>query len=224
MAQAPGGKRVRGPLVVIVAIVAAVVVVAIKGNSTKSPSVAGAGTTTAPATTTAAATTAPATTTAAATTAPATTTAAPTQTGHIGSTFNFQSGVLNYFDSNDNDVPYKVQLTSLLDPAQGVNQFNQPSHGDRFVAAVFLITDLGNVPTDDAGADVSVVGSNKRVYSGGDSTVVSECTNLYSQADYEGIPVNLGSATGCAVFQLPVGVKVSKVEWSATQGNGEWIV
>jgi hypothetical protein len=102
-----------------------------------------------------------------------------------------------------------------------VNQFNQPSHGYRFVAPVFVITDLGNVPTDDAG-DVSVIGSNRQICSDGDGSVVSGCTNLYSLAG--GIPVNLGSETGCTVFQLPVGVKVSKVEWSDAQGNGEWTV
>jgi hypothetical protein len=77
------------------------------------------------------------------------------------------------------------------------------------------------VPTDDAG-DVSVIGSNRQVYSNGDGSVVSGCTNFYSLAGYEGIPVNLGSGTGCTVFQLPIGVKVSKVEWSDAQANGEW--
>jgi hypothetical protein len=110
-----------------------------------------------------------------------------------------------------------------MDPVHGVSLFYLPSRGDRFVATVFLVTDLTNVPTDDAGADISVIGSNHHAYSAGDEPV-SECTNFYTPTGLAQLPVDLGSTTGCTVFELPVGVKVVRVEWSADEGEGEWTV
>ncbi len=96
MAKAHRGHRVLGVLLVV--IVAAVVVAAIEGSRVNSPSAATA------TTAAAAATTAPATT------APAATTTAPIQAGQVGSTFNFESGITNNFDPNENEIPYKCSL------------------------------------------------------------------------------------------------------------------
>lgn len=234
MARDRGRKRDLAVfIVVMLAIGAVVLVLTHKANGTGGVSVGGAGipatTMPVPVTTSARSTPpiTPSTTAPFATTAPATTTTAPVQTGPVGSTFSFESGA-NYFDPETNPIPYNVRFTGLLDPVHGVNQFNQPSRGHRFVAAVFVITDLTNVETDDAGETVSVIGSNKQSY-GAHDWPVSECTDLYNSANVTGqLPVDLGSTSGCMVFELPVRVTVAKVEWSVSgpgaQGDGEWSV
>lgn len=155
------------------------------------------------------------TTSPSATTTPETTAAAPS-TPQVGSALAFQ-------DSNGDS--YSVRLVQVIDPAQGADQFMTPDPGDRFVAAVFKITDTGNAATsDDANNNASVVGSNDQSYSSGVDTV-SECTNFNSGL-YQLDPGS--SLTGCVVFQIPTGVNVSKVEWSPSGGFGssfgEWSV
>ena len=164
-------------------------------------------TTTKPTTTT----TAPTTTT---TTPPTTTTTRP-PSAFVGSTLSFQ---------DDSGVPYTVTLTQVIDPAQGADEFTTPNPGDRFIGAMFTITDTGNGATsDDANGDATVVGTDDQTYQA-DFDSLAECTN-FNDGEYQ---LNPGeSATGCVTFQLPIGVSVSKVEWSPDIFDstfGEWSV
>lgn len=117
---------------------------------------------------------------------------------------------------------YTVELSQLIDPASGATPtFTTPSTGDRFVAAVFVVTDTGTAPvTDDADADASVVGTNHQDYSIGYGTV-SGCTN-FNYGQFQLSPG--GSETGCVVFTVPVGVNVTEVQWSTTGGFGTTFV
>jgi hypothetical protein len=117
-----------------------------------------------------------------------------------------------------------VQLTQVIDPAQGADQFTTPDAGKRFVATVFKITNTsGSALTGDANNDVSVVGSDNQTYTA-DFDNVSECTN-FASGQYQ---LAAGeSTTGCVVFQVPTGAAVAKVKYSPSSGFandfGEWL-
>lgn len=154
------------------------------------------------------------TTTTATTVATTTTTTAPTTTvtttPHVGSTLRFQDEYGN---------PYTVELTQVIDGAGGADQFTTPNAGDRFVAIVFQITNIGTSEiSGDANADTTVVGSDNQDYSVDFFDEVSECTN-FNNGEYQ---ISSGGAlTGCVVFQVPVPVKVTQVQWSPSGGFGD---
>jgi len=120
----------------------------------------------------------------------------------VGSTLDFD-------DTSGN--PYSVQLVRMIDPARGSDQLTTPIRGNRFVAALFKITNTGRRRiTDDANADASITGANAQNFLS-DPDSVAECTNFESGV-YQLAPKM--SQTGCVVFQLPSALKVSTVEWS----------
>jgi len=136
--------------------------------------------------------------------------------GHVGSS-------LTFVDSNGN--PYSVQLVLMIDPAQGATQVTTAEAGDRFVAAVFKVTDTGEQQiAGGANDDASIVGSDGRSY-GFDADSVAECSSFKS-GKYQLGPGQ--SLSGCVVFELPANVDVSRVEWAPaadfTRGFGEWSV
>lgn len=152
--------------------------------------------------------------------------ASTTQTTPKASTTPSNPGVgaiLSFKDENGD--AYSVQLVQVIDPAQGADQFTTPNTGDRFVAAVFKITDTGSASiSDDANDNASIVGSDDESYSA-DFDSVAECTN-FNSGTYQVAPGE--SLTGCVVFQIPTSVNISKVEWSPTSGFGgsfgQWTV
>lgn len=117
-----------------------------------------------------------------------------------------------------------VTLTQVIDPASGADEFNQPESGNKLVAAVFSITNDGSQTyNDDINSDATVIGSDTQAYSY-DTDNVSECTN-FNEGEYTLAPGDTES--GCAVFQLPQDVSVSKVQFKASGGygnGGEWTV
>jgi len=132
---------------------------------------------------------------------------------HIGATLTLDSG-------NE-----QVTLSSVIDPAQGADQFTTPDAGKRFVATVFTIKDIGTQSgTGDANSNAAVIGSDNQTYSF-DVSNVSECTN-FNEGEFQLGPGE--SASGCVVFQLPTAIKVAKVQWSPQGGFasdfGEWLV
>ena len=117
-----------------------------------------------------------------------------------------------------------VTLTRMIDPAQGADQYTTPDNGNRFVGAVFTITGISGTFSDDANNNASLIGSNSQTYSA-DFDAIAGYTN-FSNGDYT---VSTGeNSVGSVTFQLPVAVKVAKIEWSANDGFGgapaEWLV
>jgi hypothetical protein len=136
----------------------------------------------------------------------ATTTTNPSSNSN--STFSFK-------DANGN--PYNVTLIVLYDPISGENQYITPNAGFRFVGAEFRIRDTGNRKlSDNANLKATVIGQNGQTYAA-DFDSLSGCTN-FNSGEYQ---LNPGEySTGCVAFQVPVGVKVSRVEWSPIFGSG----
>jgi hypothetical protein len=140
--------------------------------------------------------------------ATATTTTAPTSATKSTSTLSF---------SNADGEAYSVVLKQVIDPAKSSSQYTSPNTGDRFVAAVFTITDTGKQQiSDDANSDVSLVGSNNQTYAA-DFVALVGCTN-FDEGEFQ---LNPGqSTTGCVAFQVPNAVATSKIEWSPSGGSG----
>ena len=119
---------------------------------------------------------------------------------------------------------YRVTLVKVIDPARGADQFSSPDSGKRFVGLVFKIKALtGSPQNEDANNDAVLVGGNGQNYSA-DFDGIAGYTNFDSGA----IHVAQGdTVTGAVTFQVPEGVTVSKVQWSALSGFGsmvEWDV
>jgi hypothetical protein len=139
-----------------------------------------------------------------------------TTLAHVGSVLSFRDGSGN---------PYSVRLVLVIDPAQGLDESTTPAPGERFVAAVFKVTNTGGHQiSNDADGNASVVGSNAQSYTAG-LDAAAECTSFASSTAQLAPGA---SFTGCAVFQLPTAINVAKVDWSpatgATSAFGEWSV
>lgn len=131
------------------------------------------------------------------------------------------AGVGSYFDVQDgNGDTYRVALVKIVDPAQGADQFATPDNGMRFVGAVFTINAISGSPqNEDANNDAALVGSNGQTYNS-DPDSITGYTN-FSEGQ---INVAQGqSTTGAVTFQVPNGVKVSKVQWSTSSGFGSTV-
>lgn len=146
-----------------------------------------------------------------ATTAPNPATARSAAPAGIGSYFNVQDG------SGDT---YRVTLDKIIDPAQGADQFNQPDNGKRFVGAVFTILAVSGSPSnEDANNDAAIVGSNGQTYTADFDNIAG-----YTNFNDGQISVAQGQkATGAVTFQVPTGVKVSKVQWTPAGGFGNTV-
>jgi hypothetical protein len=117
-----------------------------------------------------------------------------------------------------------VTLTKVIDPAQGADQFTIPNGGNRFVGAVFTISGVSGRFSDDANNDGTVIGSDHQTYTP-DFSSIAGYTN-FNSGEYN---VSAGeNSIGAVTFQLPLTVKVAKIEWSADSGLGgapaEWLV
>jgi hypothetical protein len=117
-----------------------------------------------------------------------------------------------------------VTLTKVIDPAQGADQFTTPDNGNRFVGAVFTITGTSGTLSDDANNDATLIGANGQTYSA-DFDSIAGYTNFNSGV----YNVSAGeNSVGAVTFQVPLTVKVTKIEWSANGGFGgapaEWLV
>jgi hypothetical protein len=134
--------------------------------------------------------------------------------GQIGSSFELKDGSGNL---------YQVTLATVIDPAQGENQFTVPDAGKRLVGLVFRVKALTGSPQDeDANNNAVIIGSNGQNYSADFDGIAG-----YTNFDHGAIHVSKGeTVTGSVTFQLPNDVKVSTVQWTALSGFGatvEWI-
>jgi len=138
-------------------------------------------------------------------------TARPEPPGTVGSQFDLQDG------SGDT---YRVTLVKVIDPARGAGQFSSPDSGKRFVGLVFKVKALtGSPQNEDANTDAVLVGGNGQDYSADFEDIAG-----YTNFDSGVIHVAQGdTVTGSVTFQVPVGVTVSKVQWSALSGFGSMV-
>jgi hypothetical protein len=123
------------------------------------------------------------------------------------------AGVGSYFDVKDSSGhTYRVALDKVIDPAQGADEFTSPDADMRFVGTVFTITALNGSPSDeDANINAVIVGSDGQTYTA-DFDAIAGYTNFNDGA----IQAAQGEkTTGAVTFQVPTGVKVAKVQWTA---------
>lgn len=131
------------------------------------------------------------------------------------------AGVGSYFDVQDGSGnTYRVTLVKVIDPAPGADQFTTPDSGKRFVGAVFTIKALSGSPQDeDANNDAAVIGSNGQTYSADINDIAG-----YTNFDNGSIHVAQGeTTTGAVTFQVPDGIKVMKIQWTAASGFGSTV-
>jgi hypothetical protein len=125
-------------------------------------------------------------------------------------------------DQSGNKI--SVTLTKVIDPAPGADQFNTPGNGNRFVGAVFTITGISGTFSDDANNDATLIGSNGQTY-------IFDVGSIAGYTNFNNGLYNVSAgenSVGAVTFQLPLTVKVTKIEWSANGGFGgapaEWLV
>ena len=140
---------------------------------------------------------------------------APSLSGPVGTSYSVT-------DPNGNKI--SVTLTREIDPAQGADQFTTPENGSRFVGAVFDIKGISGTFSDDANNNATVIGSNGQTYTADFDSIAG-----YTAFNHGEFSVSAGeSSVGAVTFQIPLAVKVSKVEWSANGGFGgapaEWLI
>lgn len=124
----------------------------------------------------------------------------------------------SYVDVQDSSGDtYGVALTKIIDPAQSTDQIT-PDNGKRFVSAVFTIkTTSGDGPQqEDADSDAALVGSDGQTY-------IPDIIPIAGYTDFAVGEIHAApgdSTTGAVTFQVPTGVKVSKVQWSTFSSFG----
>jgi hypothetical protein len=122
------------------------------------------------------------------------------------------------FDIHDNSGDsYQVTLVKVIDPAQPGDEFSAPDNGKRLVGAVFTIKAVSGSPQDeDADNDAALIASNGQACSA-DLNNIARYTNFSDGA----IHVAQGEATtGAVALQVPDGVTVTRVQWTAASGFG----
>jgi hypothetical protein len=127
----------------------------------------------------------------------------------------------SYFDVQDaSGNTYRVTLVKVIDPARGADQFNTPDPGKRFVGVVFTIKALSGSPQDeDANNDAAVVGGNGQTY----NADIDRITGYTNFSDGQINVAQGDTTTGAVVFQVPDGIKVTSVQWSAASGFGSTV-
>lgn len=123
-----------------------------------------------------------------------------------------------YIDVQDSSGDtYGVTLTKIIDPAHSSDRVT-PSNGERFVGAVFTIKAItGDGPQqENAENDAALVGSGGQTYIP-DIIPITGYTD-FAVGEIHAVPG--GSTTGAVTFQVPTGVKVSKVQWSTFSSFG----
>lgn len=109
---------------------------------------------------------------------------------------------------------YTAQLTKVVDPAQGADQFTTPDSGKRFVGLLFTVTGVSGTASDDINNDVTLTGTNGQIYQA-DFNSLSDATN-FASGDFSVSSGN--SESGEVAFQVPEGVNIAKVTYSASDG------
>lgn len=132
----------------------------------------------------------------------------PAPLGTIGSHFDLADGSGNV---------YRMTLVKVIDPARGADQSSAPDDGKRFVGVIFRVRALAGSPqNEDANNDAVVIGGNGQTYSA-DFDEITGYTNFKDGA----IHVAQGeTVTGSVTFQVPNGVTVSRIQWTALSGFG----
>ncbi len=151
------------------------------------------------------------------------TTAAPTMAAPSPSSSPSGRIGAGYTVTDDSGNKISVTLTRVIDPAQGAGEFTSPDAGKRFVGAVSAIRGISGSVSDDADNDASLIGSNGQTYSA-DFNSIAGVTD-FNNGEFS---VSAGErSVGAVTFQVPLGVKVAIIEWSANSGLGgpsaEWI-
>ncbi len=128
--------------------------------------------------------------------------------GSAGSSFEFQD------ESGDT---YSVALVKVIDPAQSDNQYITPDSGTRYVGAVFTVKAMTGSPQgEDANDCAAAIGSNGQSYAAQFYGITG-----YTNFDEGNIRLAQGeTVTGAVIFELPDGVKASKIEWTSQNGYG----
>jgi hypothetical protein len=126
------------------------------------------------------------------------------------------AGVGATFAARAGRATYHVRLDLIIDPAQAADQSAAPRHGTRLVGAVFTVAVLrGSLSNANARRDAAVVASDGKTYP-------SVTSPIAGYAGFRPGRVSLargGSATGAVTFELPAGVTVTTVTWSAGSGT-----
>ena len=139
----------------------------------------------------------------------------PATTAKVGDTLSLK-------DQSDNTMD--VTLVKIVDPATGADQYTTPDNGKRFVGVQFKVANtstnvLSEVPSNDA----TVFDATGQSYS-------STISSLSGCADFAtGAKLNTSaSELGCVAFQVPIGTKITKVQFtpssSFSNSTGEWVV
>jgi hypothetical protein len=128
------------------------------------------------------------------------------------------AGTGSYFDVKDSSGDtYRVTLDKTIDPAQGADEFSKPDNGKRFVGTVFTITAVSGSPQDeDADTNAAIVGSDGQTYT-------PDFNSIAGYTNFSNGQINVAQGqrtTGAVTFQVPTGVKVSKVQWTSSAGFG----
>lgn len=122
-----------------------------------------------------------------------------------------------------------ITLTRIIDPAtggspadslEGADDLNvTPVPGDRFVAALFSITNKGPEPYDafsemvnspSLGGLVSATGSDNLAHFYDSLSSVAECTNMAAMS-YQ-VDAGTTGNSGCVVFEIPIGVSIKTIK------------
>ena len=144
-------------------------------------------------------------------TAPLTGTPTPTSVGSSATVHDFTNDELS------------VTVSQIYDPASPANGSGFPDGGTRFVAVEMSLADVtGGSIAGDANYSTTVVGTDGKTYTA-DIGSVSECTNFtVGTFQIEGTDT---TTSGCVVFELPMAVGVSTVNFSlapAYLDSGVW--
>jgi hypothetical protein len=135
--------------------------------------------------------------------------------GVAGATFTLDDGT---------GSAYRVTLVKTIDPARGADQTDTADSGKRFVGLVFKIKALsGDLQGEDANNDAVLVGADGQKYQAALNGIAG-----YTNFNHGAIQVAPGdTVTGAVAFQVPDGVTVSTIQWTALSGFGpmvEWTV
>jgi hypothetical protein len=132
-----------------------------------------------------------------------------------------RSDVLTKLDARaDVFSVYRVTLVKVIDPARAADQFSAPDSGRRRVGLIFRIKALtGSPQNEDANNDAVVIGGNGQTYSA-DFDKIAGYTDFNNGAIH--VPQG-GTVTGSVTFQVPNGVTVSRVQWTALSGFGSTV-
>jgi hypothetical protein len=135
--------------------------------------------------------------------------------GTVGASFSLDDG---------SGARYQVTLIKVIDPARGASQASPPGSGKRFVGLVFRIKGTsGTLQDEDADKDAVLVGANGQDYA-------SDLKGFAGYGHFDDGVIHLSAGqttTGAVAFQVPDGVTVSTVQWTALSGFGpmvEWTV